>query len=137
MNKKDKQDLLKLADIIEKKHFFNKKTIDSISTDVTKTLPENKRDGSYFNLQHWFFDCGMPACVAGHAVVEFPKRFGYSKTIPFKPGLDILSPLDFMHAFNLDNHYKAWIITMADAYKSKNPNPKTVAKRIREVVAAC
>ena len=55
MNKKDKQDLLKLADIIEKKHFFNKKTIDSISTDVTKTLPENKRDGSYFNFTESLF----------------------------------------------------------------------------------
>ena len=53
--KKDYLDLLKLADIIEKKEFFNKKTPDGY---LQETLPEDKRDGNQFNLGEWFFNCG-------------------------------------------------------------------------------
>jgi len=79
--KADKRDLLKLADIIEKKEFFNRKYVDgSQSFD----LPEDKRDGNQFNLKDWFFHCGMPACAAGHAVCHFPGRFGYNGYIKRK-----------------------------------------------------
>lgn len=133
MNKEDKRDLLKLADIIEGKKFFNAKKAFR-SSFVKKCLPENKRDGMQFNLQHWFFDCGMPSCVAGHAVVEFKERFGYSNINPFKPGINRIDSFDFGRAFNLA-YADAHRITMPNSYKGANPTPKTVARRIREVVA--
>ena len=133
MNKEDKRDLLKLADIIEGKKFFNQKKKDGLIS-VTSCLPENKRDGTQFSLKNWFFDCGMPACVAGHAIVEFPERFGYSKINPHNPDMHGICFGDFCDAFNLP-YFDARHITMPDEYEGENPNPKTVAKRIREVVS--
>ncbi len=122
MNKKDKQDLLKLADIIETKEFWNKKDEDG---DILYCLPENKRDGKQFNLEQWFFYCGMPSCAAGHAFVNFRERF--YEEISVNSGT-------FARAFGLRYEDSARI-TWPDSYSSKNPTPKTVAKRIREVVS--
>jgi len=132
--KKDYRDLLKLADIIEKKEFFNQK--DEYRNSIA-TLPEDKRNGSQFNLQAWFFDCGMPACAAGHAVCEFPKRFGYNGYVKGKRedknGNRLEVNFDsFADAFNLD-YYDGIEITDYEKYFSENPKPKTVAKRIRMI----
>ena len=123
MNKKDKQDLLKLADIIETKEFWNKKTEKGA---IVSCLPENKRDGKQFNLREWFFDCGMPACAAGHAFVNFEERFSENDSL--------VDSGSFAKAFNLSSK-DSEKITWPDSYSSKNPKPKTVAKRIREVVS--
>ena len=125
---KDELDLLRLADIIEGKEFFNNK--DEFG-NVKGCLPKDKRDGTQFSLQNWFFDCEMPACVGGHGFVEFPKRFSFLNTNSKAP---FIGPRDFGRAFNLVYDY-AYYITMPSEYKSKNPNPKTVAKRIREIVS--
>jgi len=121
--KEDKRDLLKLADIIEKKEFFNK-----------KNLPEDKRDGSQFNLEQWFFECGMPSCAAGHAVCEFPERFGCGKRV--KNGVKIyLRHHDFAEAFNLDAD-DSLEITDVDQYPDslESPEPIEVANKIRMIV---
>jgi len=115
--KKDYRDLLKLADIIEKKEFFNQK--DNLGRNQFD-LPEDKRDQSQFNLGQYFFNCGMPACADGHAFCEFPKRF---------MGVD---RDDFAKAFNLED-YEALEITQPHKYSGANPKPKTVAKRIRMI----
>jgi len=120
-SKEDERDLLKLADIIETKEFWNEKDVDGI---IVSELPEDKRDGSQFSLENWFFDCGMPSCVGGHGKVEFPGRFTKAE----------ISEEVFAEAFNISLFHSKQI-TMPNRYKSKNPKPKTVAKRIREVVS--
>jgi len=134
--KEDKRDLLKLADIIENKEFFNKKDIHG---DLA-ILPKAKRDGSQFNLQDWFFTCGMPACAAGHAVCEFPERFGYTGYVKEKredkTGREIyVNHDDFYKAFNLDED-DSLEITDVDHYTDSggNPEPEEVADRIRMIV---
>jgi len=133
--KDDELDLLKLADIIEKKEFFNKK---NSSGESLFNLPEDKRNGSQFNLGQWFFNCGMPACAAGHAVCEFPERFGYDgyteQTREDKQGRWIrVTHRTFAFAFNI-SLMDSEKITYSDEYKSDNPRPKTVANRIRMIV---
>jgi len=123
---KDYQDLLKLADIIEKKEFFNK--LDFFGR-LSFDLPEDKKDGSQFNLSQYFFDCGMPACAASHALCEFPKRFKFTRYVK---GHTVIDNVDFAQAFNLDE-YEALEITMPSSYSSENPKPKTVARRIRMI----
>jgi len=122
--KEDKRDLLKLADIIEKKEFFNKK--ERPSGNYSFNLPKDKRDGSQFNLGQYYFDCGMPACAAGHAVCEFPKRFN-------NLGVKRTDSMVFAEAFNL-GYQDAFEITIPTRYHSNNPKPKTVANRIRMIV---
>jgi len=119
--KKDERDLLKLADIIEKKEFFNRKDKHGY---CEFSLPEDKRDGKQFNLGQYYFDCGMPACAAGHAVKEFPERFYHDLCV---------NNAIFAEAFNLDKQ-DGLEITMPTRYHSKNPTPKTVANRIRMIV---
>jgi len=135
--KEDKRDLLKLADIIEKKEFFNERDEDNY---LVETLPEAKRDGSQFNLQDWFFNCGMPACAAAHAVCEFPERFGYTGYVrekrEDKDGIRIcVDHDDFAEAFNLDID-DSLAITNKDQYPEscENPEPEEVADRIRMIV---
>jgi len=123
--KKDYQDLLKLADIIEKKDFFNHKNFNGKNLF---NLPEDKRDRSQFNLGQYFFNCGMPACAAGHAIYEFPKRFRRLKVIDRR----LVDNDDFAIAFNLEK-YEAIEITQPHKYSGANPKPKTVAKRIRVI----
>ena len=135
MTKSDKHDLLKLADIIETKEFWNKKTTDGY---LDESLSEDKRDGSQFNLQEWFFSCGMPSCAAGHAICEFPERFGYAgrkkgKREDLDGNYFYVDHEDFAEAFNLDLK-DSERITSTELYKGKNPKPQTVAKRIRQVV---
>jgi len=119
--KEDYRDLLKLADIIEKKEFFNQKNWEN---HQSFDLPEDKRNRSQFNLGQYFFNCGRPACAAGHAFCEFPKRFmGVHRNIDND---------DFADAFNLERD-EAVEITQPRRYSSENPKPKTVAKRIRKI----
>ena len=132
--KEDKRDLLKLADIIEKKEFFNK----TDENGELGSLPENKRDGNQFSLKEYFFGCGMPACVAGNAVCEFPERFGYDGYVrekrSDKTGKRIyVNHTGFALAFNLRG-YDSLKITDVMQYPGGNPKPKTVANKIRMIV---
>ena len=84
-------------------------------------LPTNKQDEKRFSINNWRFDCGMPACVAGHAKFLF----------------DWLTPSnwfnEFEKFFDLSYSEADWIVDR-DSYKSKNPTPKTAAKHIQDVV---
>ena len=107
------KELLELADHIEKLHFIRRPDI-----AVSKKYPKDKQ----FNLRHWDFDCGMPMCAGGHALKLFPHLFDNGIDMDkFATAFDIFRP-------------DAQRICLNHKYKSKNPNPKTVAKRIREVV---
>jgi len=121
--KEDKRDLLKLADIIEKKEFFNRKNKQGY---LEFSLPEDKRDGNQFNLGRYYFNCGMPACAAGHSVCEFPNRF--PDFVSF--GVDRWI---FANAFNISDA-EAFLITDPSSYRGENPTPKIVANRIRMIV---
>ena len=75
----------------------------------------------------------MPACVAGHGVYEFPARFGY---IELENKYDLsrhVNHASFAKAFGLPLP-KGVKITSKYSYKGENPRPRTVARRIRQVV---
>ena len=84
-------------------------------------LPANKKDKKRFSINDWQFDCGMPACVAGHA----KHLFGLSEF----HGWNYM----FMRFFNLSGKENNWIVN-SGSYNSKNPTPKTAAKHIQDVL---
>ena len=135
--KEDRRDLLKLADIIEKKDFFDEEDAEGYLVEI---LPAEKRDGSQFNLKEYFFGCGMPCCAAGHAICEFPERFGYIGCVREKRADKTGKRLYVNH----DNFAAAFHLHKKDSYKitdplfypdsGQNPKPKEVAHRIRLIV---
>ena len=80
-----------------------------------------KKDKTRFAMHNWQFDCGMPACVAGHAkhIFNWVGFCGWSKK--------------FEKFFNLNGKETDWIID-AGSYKSINPTPETAAKHIQDVL---
>jgi len=73
-------------------------------------LPTNKQDEKRFSINAWQFDCGMPACVAGHAKVVF----GWSL---FNSWHD-----KFQEFFDLNEKETEWIVKNGLLQKQK---PKT------------
>lgn len=78
-------------------------------------------DRTRFAIHNWTFQCGMPACVGGHAGYifdwsNFSTWFG-----------------KFEDFFSLSKEETEWIIDTR-SYKSKNPTPETAAKHIQDVL---
>jgi len=93
------------------------------SDDFRMLLPKFD-DKTRFSMRNWHFECGMPACAAGHAEYIFQwKSFG---------GWD----KKFIEFFGLSIRENNWI-TDPRSYKSINPTTKTVAKHIQDVLDGC
>jgi len=86
------------------------------------SLPETKQDTTRFSINNWEFNCGMPACVAGHAKLIFNWK-DFSGDFESK----------FRKFFDLSYGETDWI-TSIDVYESINPTPKTAAKHIQDVL---
>jgi len=84
------------------------------------SLP-NKNDKTRFAMYCYQFDCGMPACVAGHGKYIF--NWDYPDNWEKK----------FKSFFNLNTEQTWWIIA-EHSYKSLNPTPETAAKHIQDVL---
>ena len=85
-------------------------------------LPKNQQDNTRFSIKNWEFECGMPACVAGHARFVFNWRRDFdSWACKFK---------DF---FGLTLRETKWIVDDI-SYRSLNPRPKTASKHIQDVI---
>lgn len=79
-------------------------------------------DKTRFAIADYEFDCGMPACVAGHAKYIFDWQMEYESYFG-----------KFQKFFNLSAKETDWI-TESESYKSLNPTPKTGAKHIQDVL---
>jgi len=113
--------LEKLKKHLKTLHLFKTKKLSSFGyVAYNSTLPDDKQDTTRFTISEWEFDCGMPACVAGHAKFIF-KWTKFDWDFKFK---------DF---FGLSEKEKNWI-TEVGSYKSLNPTPKTAAKHIEDVL---
>jgi len=84
------------------------------------SLPKSD-DKTRFAIFDYEFDCGMPACVAGHAKYVFNWELSGNYFDDFR---------DF---FRLTNKDTVWI-TEPESYKSSNPIPETAAKHIQDVL---
>lgn len=96
------------------KLFKVKKNVPSMS------LP-NKNDMTRFAMCGYEFNCGMPACAAGHAKYVF--NWGLFPNWDNK----------FEVFFGLTKKENNWI-TYPENYKSFNPTTNTVAKHIQDVL---
>jgi len=85
---------------------------------------QNREDKTRFAMHNWEFDCGMPACVAGHAKYIFNWK-------------DLCSRLGwygkFQGFFGLNVEETKWIVD-GGFYKSKNPTSETATKHIQDVL---
>jgi len=87
----------------------------------TMVLPKSN-DKARFAMYGYEFDCGMPACVAGHAkyIFNWENVFqGFEEK--------------FKRFFNLSIEETWWIVAEY-SYKSLNPTPETAAKHIQDVL---
>jgi len=81
----------------------------------------SKKDNTRFAMYDYEFDCGMPACVAGHAKLIFHWK-------------DFSSWEDkFSEFFDLIEIETDWI-TSTFSYRSKDPTPETASKHIQDVL---
>jgi len=87
---------------------------------LSMKLP-NSKDKTRFAMYTWKFDCGMPACVAGHASYIF--NWNWFETWSDK----------FGRFFNLNEKETDWIIAPI-SYKNLNTTPETAAKHIQDVL---
>lgn len=113
-----KELLLQLADDIEPLHHRRRGPWSRFVP--SKNSPSDKQ----FTLEVWYFECGMPACAGGRAQTLFPNLFPLGKCNDTD---------DFAYAFSITAQ-QAKRICLSSYYKSENPRPKTVARRIREIV---
>lgn len=88
---------------------------------INMNLPLGVQDSTRFSINNWNFNCGMPACVAGHAKLIFNWK-------PFDDWGD-----KFSKFFDLNWKEVDWI-TKIGCYKSRNPTPETAAKHIQDVL---
>ena len=89
---------------------------------INKNIPANKQ----FSIQSWRFECGMPACVSGHAQTLFPKK-------RFKNIFGDYTYEDFAKEFIL-RYGEAEYICHPHSYKTKNPSPQEAAQHIQDVL---
>jgi len=82
-----------------------------------------KKDNTRFAIFDYEFECGMPACVAGHAkyIFSWERSNGWDLTVKFH------------NFFDLNITQTEWI-TCTNSYKSLNPTPETAAKHIQDVL---
>ena len=85
-------------------------------------LPKNQQDNTRFSINNWEFECGMPACVAGHARFVF----NWSRDFPSWT-------CKFMEFFGLTLKETNWIVKDI-SYRSLNPRPKTASGHIQDVI---
>lgn len=90
------------------------------SNQFFMVLPKSN-DKTRFAMHNWEFDCGAPACVAGHAKYIFGLNWVRSWDDQFKV------------FFNLSWRESDWIIDYG-SYKSLNPTPEIAAKHIQDVL---
>lgn len=101
------------------KHLRTLKLFKVKGKDFSMSLP--KKDNKRFAMNNFEFNCGMPACVAGHAKYIFNWKGRIYWAEKFQ---------DFF-SLNIDQVY--WIIA-THSYKSINPTPETAAKHIQDVL---
>ena len=84
--------------------------------------------------------CGTTACMLGYIPCVFPRNFVYNKDTVFgeyievdprEPGGEHID--DFL-GFDQDNYFLLNYVTMHDYYPKTKRGPKSVAKRIRDMV---
>jgi len=91
-------------------------------SDNLKMLLPKSNDKTRFSIRNWIFECGMPACVAGHAGYIFDwdnEGLSWSDT--------------FEELFDLSGEEMEWIVDIG-SYKILNPSPETAAKHIQDVL---
>jgi len=104
------------------KHLRTLKIFKVKGSDNFKMSLPNKNDKTRFAIRNWNFDCGMPACVMGHARYIFDWDM---EGIHWEE--------KFEEFFDLSEEETDWI-TSIDSYKSLNPTPETAAKHIQDVL---
>jgi len=116
---KNKMQINKLQKL--QKHLRTLKLFKVKKSDNFKMSLPNIDDKTRFAMCNWKFDCGMPACVGGHAEYIFDwKSFDSWEE-------------KFDEFFGLSEEETDWIISIAH-YKSINPTPETAAKHIQDVL---
>lgn len=103
------------------KHLKTLKLFKIKKDTISMSLPK-KGDATRFAMHNWKFNCGMPACVAGHAKYIFKWNW-----------IDCTWKDKFKRFFNLSYRETNWIIDTS-SYKSINPTPATAAKHIQDVL---
>ena len=91
-------------------------------------LPSDKQDNTRFSIRCIKFECGMPACVAGHAKIVFPKLVSNKDDNSW---LGLFE--DFMDFFDLSDKETTHICEMT-SYTDKDPTPKEAARHIQDVI---
>jgi len=113
--------LEKLQKHLETLHLFKTRARDKWGSTGIE-LPKTKQDNTRFSINDWEFDCGMPACVAGHAKFVFNWK-----------GFESMWEIKFRTFFDLTHAQTNWIVEM-ESYESLNPTPKTASKHIQDVL---
>jgi len=112
-----REKLQKLQKHLRTLKLFKVKKSNNFKMSLTK-----KDDKTRFTMRNWIFECGMPACVAGHAYYIFKWSHvvgGWGEK--------------FCRFFGLTDKETDWI-TSCISYKSLNPIPETAAKHIQDVL---
>jgi len=105
------------------KHLRTLKLFKVNKSNVFKMVLPKSNDRTRFAMFNWKFDCGMPACVGGHAAYIFDWHKADYFTVTDK----------FEEFFGLSVTETSWIVSTG-SYKSINPTPETAAKHIQDVL---